>query len=307
VFDLDVIRSEVAVAKKKSGHSKKSKDWLGRTVINHYDDKGKKTGYSRSTKDFWGNPVSERFNTKGEKTGHNKRATTFWGKDVTERFNSKGEKVGYNEKGRTFWGTAVTERYNSAGEKTGHSVKASTFWGTPITQHYDDSAPSSYVLRHGGSGDSGDYSSRTEAPEPRALSSTWLWVIGIIIVVGIVLRSGVLNSFVVSPSVVSDEPPTVASNVPQPVPPYEPTELIRRDAQTGLITIDATVDGIGTTEEEWFTIVTGGMKQEISFVRNFRTSTLGTGCGLLTTNMCRSNFRGRLGPQRTWPVWLSQW
>jgi hypothetical protein len=100
-----------SVAKKKSGYSKKSKDWLGRPIIEHHNSRGEKTGYSKPGKTFWGTPITERYNSKGEKTGYNKKNETFFGTPVTERYNAQGEKTGYSKPGRTFWGTPITEHY----------------------------------------------------------------------------------------------------------------------------------------------------------------------------------------------------
>ena len=132
------------MSKKKTGHSKKSKDWLGRPIIEHFNSKGEKTSYSRPSKNVWGTPITEHYNSKGEKTGYNKKSETVWGTPRTDRHNSQGEKTGYNAKSETVWGTPITERYNSKGEKTGYSAKSRNFWGTPITEHYTDapSAPS---------------------------------------------------------------------------------------------------------------------------------------------------------------------
>jgi hypothetical protein len=258
------------VAKKKSGYGKKSKNWLGRTIIEHYNEKGKKTGFSKRTKDFWGNSITERFSNKGEKKGFNKSSKTFWGGDVTERFDSKGERIGYNKKSHTFWGTPVTDRYNTEGEKTGHSIKTSTFWGTPITQHYDDRPTSSRVSTHA-QGGSAAYGPASETSSPGSSGSSWLWFVGIIILIGIILRSGVLESLIVnhpSPPVPSHASTPDLSVAPPLSKPYEPVRYVGgRDSETGLITIEATVDLVGTTRSGWFTIITGGMKQQTFLIK----------------------------------------
>ena len=264
--------------KKKSGYSKKSKDWLGRTVIDHYNNKGEKTGNSKRTKDFWGNSVTERFNTKGEKTGYSKPAKTFFGNEITERFNSKGEKVGYNKKGQTLLGDPVTERYNMKGEKIGHSVKATTFWGTPITQHYDHTTSSRNIPGRDRTGSSGDYDTSTTGTNPSSSSFGWLWVVGIVIVAGIVLRSGILDSLIAEHSVApvaSDAPRIVVPNAPGIVKPYSTTKFIGRDARTGRTTIDATADEIGAAQDGWFSIITGGMKQQIFLRKEYPDIDLG--------------------------------
>jgi hypothetical protein len=117
------------VAKKKSGHSKKSADWLGRPITEHYNTKGEKTGYNKKSTNFWGTPITERYNSKGEKTGYNKKSTNFWGTPITERYNSKGEKTGYSKEGTTFWGTPIIEHYREESLTAPSTTRAPEYSG----------------------------------------------------------------------------------------------------------------------------------------------------------------------------------
>jgi len=166
------------MAKKRTGYSKKSKDWLGRTIIEHHNAKGEKTGYSKPGKTFWGTPITERYNSKGEKTGYNKKSKTVWGTSITERYNSEGEKTGYNKKSETFLGTPITERYNTQGEKTGYSKAGRTFWGTPITEHYADTSPTPSRASSSTSWPTSDQSTQAMPVSRPAMSAFWANTVG---------------------------------------------------------------------------------------------------------------------------------
>jgi hypothetical protein len=124
------------VPKKKSGYSKKSSDWLGRPITEHFNSRGDKTGYSKKGTSIFGSARTERFNSKGEKTGYSKKSTNLFGTATREHYKSNGDKIGYSKDGRSLLGAPITERYNSKGEKIGQSKVGSTFFGTPIIEHY---------------------------------------------------------------------------------------------------------------------------------------------------------------------------
>lgn len=132
------------MGKKKSGYSKKSSDWLGRSIIEHYNSEGKKTGHSRKGSDWLGRPRTEHYNTKGEKTGYNKKSSDWLGRSITERYNAKGEKTGYNKKNTDWLERPVIDRYNSKGEKTGFSRDSSDWLDRPVTEHYTYGSRSAY-------------------------------------------------------------------------------------------------------------------------------------------------------------------
>jgi len=178
--------------KKKSGYSKKSSDWLGRPVTEHFNSRDEKTGYSKQGKSFFGAPRTERFNAKGEKTGYSKKGSTFFGTPTKEHYNNSGEKTGHSKEGTSFLGTPIMERFDSEGKKIGHSKQGSTLFGTPIMEHYREEARPSSVV---GSSLSRGFDSLGTLPGRRGSNSGgWIFAVGAVL--ALLILFGIAKLFV---------------------------------------------------------------------------------------------------------------
>ena len=185
------------MAKRKSGYSKKTTDFFGRPVTEHFNSKGQKTGHSKQGTNFFGTPRTERFNAKGEKTGYSKKSTNLWGTPIKEHFNTKGEKTGYSKKDTDLLGSPVMNRYAVKGEKIGQSRVGSTLFGTPIVEHFREAKPS--TSGYSGSPTSsafvaGELSSNG-ADQTKSSGAGWVIIVAIAAVI-ILIASGAMNRLV---------------------------------------------------------------------------------------------------------------
>jgi hypothetical protein len=74
-----------------------------------------------------------------------------------------------------------------------------------------------------------------------------------------------------------------------------PTKFIQRDPRTGLVTIEATVDLFGTSESDWFTIVTGGTKQQTFLYKGFPDRRIGERLRLTYDTRVPDGMQGPIG------------
>jgi hypothetical protein len=78
-------------------------------------------------------------------------------------------------------------------------------------------------------------------------------------------------------------------------PQTTPTKFIQRDPETGLVTIEATADGFGTSESDWFTIITGGTDQRTFLHRGFPNLRIGERLRLIYGPKVPERLQGPIG------------
>lgn len=109
---------------KRSGYTRKTKDWLGQEKEEHFDPTGKKIGETRFTKGFLGfSPKQEHFNSRNEKIGETRSGANFLGDTRAEHFNAKGKPIGYSKNTTKFFGGVVQKHYDLHGNVVGTSER----------------------------------------------------------------------------------------------------------------------------------------------------------------------------------------
>lgn len=187
-----------------SGHTKKTTDWLGRAVEEHFDDSGHKVGETRFTKDWLGRTVQEHFDASDTKTGETKRGSDWLGRDRAEHFDSSGRHVGYSRDDTDWLGRPIQRHYDESGAEVGASRYGRDWLGRPQKEHegeyYKGGAPNQGENSAGGSSydwRSGSYQLSLKSPgdlagthgkphawdarggpaEPAGASAELLWIV----------------------------------------------------------------------------------------------------------------------------------
>ncbi len=168
----------------KSGHTKKTTDWLGREKEEHYDSSGNKIGETKFTTNWLGSPKQEHYDTEGTKTGETRKGSDWLGRDRAEHFNSEGKKAGYSKNDTDWLGRPVQRHYTSSGEQTGTSRRKEDWIGRSQKEH-----EGSFFKARGKDTDkanSQDYSSDNAYDDSRHSNSSapgsysempWQWIV----------------------------------------------------------------------------------------------------------------------------------
>jgi hypothetical protein len=181
-----------------SGHTKKTKDWLGRDVEEHFGENGEPTGKTRFTTNWRGQPVQEHIGPDGEKIGETRKGTDTFGRDRAVHANDKGEPIGYSRNETDSLGRPVQRHYTNSGEPVGETRSGSDWLGREQKVHKgryfksgeQSEAPEGSYYGGSGVGNSGSVTARRS-------SGGWLVLAGLAVVAIIAYivgqQSGVTN------------------------------------------------------------------------------------------------------------------
>lgn len=119
----------------KSAYTKKSTDWLGREIEEHYDSAGRKIGETRFASDWFGSPKQEHYDTHGNKIGESRKGSDWLGSERAEHFDSEGNRVGYSRNEVDWLGRPVQSHYAVSGDRIGTTRRGQSWMGQARKEH----------------------------------------------------------------------------------------------------------------------------------------------------------------------------
>lgn len=130
--------------------SRKKKDWLGRSYVQHYDNAGNKVGTSRQKKSLFGKNYTQHYNQSGEKVSKSRSKTTLLGAPFKQHYDSSKQRAGLSKGREDVFCRPYTQHYEQGGDKAGVSKQRSDWLGRPYTEHLNQDrkrAEHPFVLR----------------------------------------------------------------------------------------------------------------------------------------------------------------
>jgi hypothetical protein len=120
---------------RRSGRSRRAKDFWGSEYTEHLDNDGRAVGRSERKKDFFGNTYTETRDADGEVVETSRRKKDFFGNEYTEHRDAEDEKAGESRSRKDFFGNDYVEHRDPDGDETARSRPRRDFFGNDFIEH----------------------------------------------------------------------------------------------------------------------------------------------------------------------------